>query len=262
MTNFRTTLKGFTSLSAKALGLFTLGAIVLPLTLSSSAEEAFGQKLIDNLRSARPEIPILSVSDSPLPGLYAVELEGGGVLYGTPDGKHIISGDMYRIENNDLVNLAEAQREVRRRDLMAALKADDAWVFAAVGGKPKAVINVFTDVDCHYCRQLHLEVPQLNAMGIEVRYLGFPRAGVGSESYNKIVSAWCADDRDTALTAAKAGQPIPAKDCANPIADQHTLGQRVGVTGTPAIITQDGQLIPGYRPAEILAASLGIATES
>ena len=262
MSNLQSVIYSLKNLSAKALGLVALGAILLPITLASSAEEAFGQALIEKLRSARPEIPILSVSESELPNLYAVQLEGGGVLYGTPDGSHIISGDMYRIQNNDLVNLAEVQREVRRRDLMGALKPNDAWVFAAVGNKPKAVINVFTDVDCHYCRQLHLEVPQLNAMGIEVRYLGFPRAGVGSESYNKIVSAWCADDRDTALTAAKAGEPIPTKVCANPIADQHDLGQRVGVTGTPAIITENGQLIPGYRPAKILAASLGIATDS
>ena len=184
------------------------------------------------------------------------------MLYGSADGTHIISGDMYRIENNDLTNLAEVRREGRRQELMAAIPAKDAWVFAAAGGKPKAVINVFTDVDCHYCRQLHLEVPKLNAMGIEVRYLGYPRAGIGSESYNKIVSAWCSADRDEALTTAKAGKAIPAKDCDNPIADQYDLGQRVGVTGTPAIITSSGRLIPGYRPAAVLAADLGVTTGS
>jgi len=246
------------------MGLLPAGLLIaaLPISLGSGAETQLGQTLIENLQRARPDIPILSVTQSPLPNMYTIELEGGGVLYGTADGKHIISGDMYRIENNDLVNLAEVRREVRRRDLMAAVKTDDAWVFAAAGGKAKAVINVFTDVDCHYCRQLHLEVPQLNAMGIEVRYLGYPRAGIGSESYSKIVSAWCSTDRDEALTAAKAGKSIPTKVCENPIADQYNLGQRVGVTGTPAIVTQDGRLIPGYRPAAILAADLGVAAGS
>lgn len=260
ITSVRRIIRHFARVSGKSLGIAALAAVTLPLTLSSAAEPQLGKKLIDNLRAARPDIPILSVTESPLPNLYTIELEGGGVLYGTADGTHIISGDMYRIENNDLTNLAEVRREVRRRDLMAEVPAADAWVFAAAGGKPKAVINVFTDVDCHYCRQLHLEVPQLNAMGIEVRYLGYPRAGIGSESYSKIVSAWCSSDRDEALTAAKAGTAIPAKDCDNPIADQYNLGQRVGVTGTPAIITQDGRLIPGYRPAAILAADLGVAS--
>ena len=53
--------------------------------------------------------------------------------------------------------------------------------------KERHTITVFTDLDCGYCRKLHKEIDQFNAEGITVRYLMFPRAGVGSPSYDKVV---------------------------------------------------------------------------
>ncbi|MFT5670969.1 MAG: thiol:disulfide interchange protein DsbC, partial [Glaciecola sp.] len=115
------------------------------------------------------------------------------------------------------------------------------------------------DVDCGYCRKLHEEVPALNAKGIEVRYLAYPRAGIGSPSYNKIVSAWCAVDQQNALTKLKQLEPIPTNICAgNPVAAQFALGGKMGVRGTPALVLDSGRLLPGYMPADRLAAELGV----
>ena len=180
------------------------------------------------------------------------------MLYGTVDGRFLFAGDMYEITGTDLVNLAETQRSDRRRTLMAGIDPLDTVRFPPAG-TARAVIQVFTDVDCGYCRKLHLEVPELNAMGIEVRYLAYPRAGVGSESYEKIVSAWCADDQQTAITRLKAGEKIATQSCVNPVANQYRLGQEMGVSGTPAILLQDGRLLPGYMPAAELAQAIGLA---
>ena len=221
-----------------------------------TAEET-GNRLLQRIKRVRPDIPILAVSSSPVPGILEMELEGGTTLYGTEDGKFMFSGDLYSIGDIELVNLAEAKREVARKELLATIDAKDAFVFKAAG-PTKAVVNVFTDVDCGYCRKLHAEVPRLNELGIEVRYLAYPRAGIGSDSYNTIVSAWCADDRDVALTNAKSGKPIAAKTCVNPVAEQFEIGHQAGVTGTPAIVTDSGKLLPGYMPADILAQTLGV----
>jgi thiol:disulfide interchange protein DsbC len=140
---------------------------------------------------------------------------------------------------------------------MAAVDVKDTVVFPT-GGERKAVISVFTDVDCGYCQKLHREVPRLNELGVEVRYLAYPRAGIGSRSYQKIVSAWCAEDPNSAITALKSGQEIPDSDCTNPVAAQYELGQEVGVSGTPAIVLEDGRLLPGYLPADQLAQAIGI----
>jgi thiol:disulfide interchange protein DsbC len=121
------------------------------------------------------------------------------------------------------------------------------------------VVSVFTDVDCGYCQKLHQEVPQLNTMGIEVRYLAFPRAGKGSETYQKLVTAWCAQDRQATLTRYKNREPVTTKTCANnPVNAQYELGESIGINGTPALITATGELLPGYMPAAELARRLGV----
>jgi thiol:disulfide interchange protein DsbC len=130
-------------------------------------------------------------------------------------------------------------------------------VFPAQGNR-KAVITVFTDVDCSYCRKLHLEVPRMNQMGVEVRYLAYPRGGLDSPGYAKLVTAWCSTDRPAALTRMKRGEQIPAKTCDNPVARQYELGRLAGLTGTPAIVLEDGRMLAGYVSAEELGEVLGI----
>ena len=123
----------------------------------------------------------------------------------------------------------------------------------------KAFVYVFTDVDCYYCQKLHQEVPALKELGVEIRYLAYPRAGVGSPSYRKIASAWCAEDPNISLTALKAGEQIPDNVCENnPVAEQYMLGGQLGVSGTPALVTESGKLLPGYMPADKLANALGL----
>jgi thiol:disulfide interchange protein DsbC len=130
-------------------------------------------------------------------------------------------------------------------------------------GATKAIMNVFTDIDCGYCRKLHQEVAELNALGIEVRYLAYPRAGIPSASYDKIATAWCAQDQQQTLTKAKRGESVATAVCAdNPVAEHYALGQRIGVAGTPAIVLMDGTLIPGYQPAASFAQILGLTEPS
>ncbi|PJF39317.1 MAG: disulfide bond formation protein DsbC, partial [Phototrophicales bacterium] len=62
----------------------------------------------------------------------------------------------------------------------------------------------------------------------------------------------------SALTKAKNGEEIEDKNCDNPVKKQYELGQRIGISGTPAIILDDGRLIPGYLPPQKLAATLNI----
>lgn len=216
-----------------------------------------GQKIVDRLLKLRPGLPIESVTETPAAGILAVQLSDGSIYYGTQDGRFLLSGDLFALDGEELVNVTETNRSAKRKALLAKIDPADAVTFSPKKAT-KAALYVFTDVDCGYCRKLHQEVPALNEKGIEVRYLAYPRAGVGSESYQKIVSAWCADDRQQALTALKAGRPVADRSCANPVADQYGLGRQLGISGTPAIVFEDGTLMPGYLPAAELAASLGL----
>ncbi|MDB6061130.1 MAG: protein-disulfide isomerase [Verrucomicrobiaceae bacterium] len=210
------------------------------------------------LEASRSDLKVQTVTASEIPGLYSAQFENGPMVYVTPDAKYFVLGDLYQVQGKSYVNLAEERRNVDRAKQLAGVPLKDMIVF-----KPKVatkgVINVFTDVECGWCQHFHKDVPQLNAMGIEVRYLAFPRAGLGSEDYKKMVTTWCAKDRPAMLTRYKTGQQIPLNLCDNnPVAAQFQLGERLGVQGTPTLMTAKGEVIPGYVPPEELAKTLGI----
>lgn len=211
----------------------------------------------DVLQRRLPDIDIVVIESSPIPGLRAVEIQNGVRLYVTEDGSYAIAGILYELTDEGPVDTSEARRAAASLALLADLPAEQMIVFPPAG-EPKAVLNVFTDTDCGFCRKLHADVPELNAYGIEVRYLAFPRAGIGSETYDKMVSAWCADDRNDAMTRLKQGRTIPSKSCDNPVAEHYEIGQTIGIQGTPTIITADGEMIGGYVPAAQMAEGLGV----
>ncbi len=191
-----------------------------------------------------------SIQQSVIPNMYQV-MYGTEVVYVSADGKYFLAGDLINMETRE--NMSDVAKQAVRKKILDR-QDNKPVVFKAKN--EKHVLQVFTDIDCPYCAKLHREVPQLNAKGITIEYLMFPRAGLKSQSYTKAVSMWCADDNKQSMTDAKERKPISPKTCENPIAAQYNLGGEIGVTGTPALITSTGKLIPGYMPADRLAAML------
>lgn len=204
------------------------------------------------LTSTQPGMEVRSIEASPIAGLYEVGIQNGQTLYVSADARYLIPGDLYEAGSEGLINLGEERRNVLRSERIGALDEADMIIFPAEGEK-LATLTVFTDVDCPYCRQLHGEIETLNGYGITVRYLAFPRTGLDTETHYKMISTWCAEDRKAMFTAAKRGGEVPEADCQNPVAEHFLLGQELGVTGTPALVFEDGTLLPGYIPAETLA---------
>ncbi|MBN0986373.1 thioredoxin fold domain-containing protein [Amphritea pacifica] len=240
---------------------FTLVAMTL-LSFNASADESKEAAIRAALSSLNSQVPIVAVADAQFPGLYEVTLASGEKLYVNESGSHFIVGEVYKVQaDGRLVNLTEEGKKAGRIEQLAAIAPEDMIIFPAKG-ETRAHMTVFTDTDCFYCRKLHKEMAQINAQGIEVRYLAFPRAGAGSKTQKVMDSIWCADKADQAelFTQAKSGRTIPALSCDNsPVMSQYELGQKMGVTGTPALVLQDGTLVPGYMPAAQLAKMLGVA---
>ncbi|MEH6517369.1 MAG: DsbC family protein [Halioglobus sp.] len=211
-----------------------------------------------NLAVPSKNLEVASVSSSEIPGMYAVQLENGPLVYSPASGKYFIVGDLYAVQNDDLVNVTERSQDGARKALIASVAIEDMIVFSPEG-EPRGSVTVFTDSTCFYCQKLHKEVPELNRKGIEVRYLAYPRSGVGSDSYRQLATAWCSDNPQEALTKLKNREAVDDNVCpGNPVADQYALGGKLGVTGTPAIVTESGQLIPGYQAADQLITSMGL----
>lgn len=224
----------------------------------SGVPSAFIKEVTERFKRVKPELTIINVEKTSVEGMYQVTFDQAGSIYALGNGDHFIAGDLIRIEGNKFVDVKSESLKGPRMEALAGIPRDEMIVFSPVG-EVKASISVFTDVDCGYCRKLHNEVAQLNEMGVEVRYLAYPRAGIGSGSYKKIASAWCADNPNDAIGKLKNGESIAIAVCDdNPVAKQYELGGRIGVTGTPAIFLENGKLLPGYLPADRLAQELGI----
>ena len=227
--------------------------ILLPLLLLTATAAAGTSP--DSLRQALarrlPGATIDAVRETPVPGLFEVVI-GPHVYYVSEDGRYLLRGHLIDLETR--TDLTEAKQAKARLKALDALGEDNMIIFSPK--KPKHTITVFTDIDCAYCRRLHSQIDQYLARGIRVRYLFYPRAGKGSRSYEKAIAVWCAEDRRKALTAAKQGREIEMKTCDHPV-DQHMdLAQQFGVTGTPMIVTETGEILPGYVPPETLARHL------
>lgn len=229
----------------------------------ASAEDT----ILNKLQAARPDIQYNRPKPSPFPGLYQVQIQGGPVLYITPDGEKFIIGEPYTVGVGGFAKLEDPEVIAARKKALATIDPKQTINFKPKS-KSKAVVYVFTDVDCGYCRKLHSEMhaykeggvekPGYNDLGIEIRYLAFPRSGIPSPSADKLVSAWCAKDRQDALTKIKSNQTIPNTSCENPVSAQFELGGRLGVNATPALLLPDGTLEMGYLPPEVMAKKLKI----
>ncbi|TYL48701.1 thioredoxin fold domain-containing protein [Marinomonas sp. IMCC 4694] len=235
------------------LGLFSRTTILNVLLLSfSSTLFADESSVLSAVRAALPQFEVDRAELHEGSGLYIVDLKNGPTLHVTQDGKYFVAGDLFRINKTNLEN----ETEKAKLSKVEVLPESDMIVYKA--NNEKAHITVFTDVDCGYCRMLHKEVPILNEAGVTVRYLAYPRAGVGSDVYTKMVSVWCSDNPKEWLSKAKLGASVPENKCVNPVADQFKLGNEVGVRGTPSIVLENGVFLPGYLPAAELIKRLGL----
>jgi len=219
-------------------------ANLLMLSAFASAAEEVGAGIVEEkVRTLVPNAKTIAVSETPIEGILQVQINSD-IVYVSADGQYLLQGNIMDIDTR--TNLTDQAKSGIRVALLDGLDRDDQISFAPE--KPKYDLLVFTDIDCGYCRKLHNQVDEYNEEGIAIHYMAFPRAGIGSGSYDKFVSVWCADDQKTALTLAKNGDDPEPLNCTNPIAEQYDLGREVGVTGTPALLTADGTLIPGYMP--------------
>lgn len=221
-----------------------------------------GQALADNevadhgaieqrIRALVPGLDRLAIAETPVPGVMEVQIDSE-ILYLTNDGRYLLQGRMVDLDTQ--TDLTDAAKSVIRRELISELDDSEMVIFGP--DQPDYELMVFTDVDCGYCRRLHQQIDDYAQAGIRVKYLAFPRAGIGSETYDKMVSIWCGEDPQSAMSIAKAGQIPPPATCESPVEAQYQLGRALGVTGTPSLITPDGEMIPGYVPPEQLRQRL------
>lgn len=198
--------------------------------------------LDQHFKTANLKVKVTEIKAIPNSSFYWVMLDNHTSVYTTADGSFVLQGDLLRLGGKQIENVSENFRAEINKKTLATLNEKDLIIYPAKGDK-KHTIYVFSDVSCSYCQRLHKQMDDMNAKGIEVRYIAWPR---GEQLFPAMESIWCSEDRKKAFDDTINGATLPPASCANPVKAQFDLGQQMGVSGTPAIFTEDGRQIGGY----------------
>ena len=233
--------------------------IFLIILILIFAPDAKSDELLisSKINAVLPEgMSVQSVKKSQIANLYIVDIGDLQPIYASKNGEFFFYGELYAVNGNMLQNTTKDEINLKRKSILdEALSEGDFITFKSDNEKHRVII--FTDVDCGYCRKFHNEINDFNDLGITVNYVAFPRSGLASDSYNKIVTAWCSTDAKDTLTKMKQGIDVQLSMCQDhPVEKHFLLGQKIGITGTPAIIKSNGELLPGYLPPEELITRL------
>jgi thiol:disulfide interchange protein DsbC len=217
----------------------------------AGVDEATEQAIRGSLQVLLPGLVPDTVRATPIDNLYEITF-GTRIVYITADGRFLLQGKLVDLETRS--EITDKRLSELKQAALAQVGEDRMVIYSPED--PRHQVTVFTDIDCGFCRRMHAEMEQYHKQGIAIRYLFYPRAGIGSDSYAKAVSVWCAADRHGAMDAAKAGEAVPAKTCENPVDAHYELGQQMRISGTPALVLSDGEIVPGYVPPDKLRRAL------
>lgn len=187
----------------------------------------------------------IELKDSPLPQIKTAVTERG-IFYISEDGKYILDGKLYHFSKQGLVDAANVI-------LLDKLNSYKKEMIVYPAQNEKYVVTVFMDSTCHYCRLLHKQLKEYNDLGITVRYLAFPRGGLDNKTAREMEAVWTSADPAFALEELLKGNPPKTLKNAEMVKKHYELGLQFGVTGTPTIVTQKGEVIGGYlKPQDLL----------
>lgn len=215
----------------------------LMLSMAAQADDG-AENLEKRLKDLYPATRIERVQTSEIPVLYEVTM-GKNSAYTDATGRYFVFGHLYDMKTQrDLT--AERMEKLQRIDF-GQLPMGDA--IKIVRGKGERVLAVFSDPDCPYCKRLEAELDKLGNVTLYI--FPYPLEGLHPEAVNKAVAVWCAPDRARAWVDLMKTGKVPAKrNCENPIQRNIQLAQRLGINGTPTMLSADGRMLPGAAPGD------------
>jgi thiol:disulfide interchange protein DsbC len=228
----------------------SLISFILIFSVSVSASQ---DNIREGLKNILPDGAVIElIEPSPIPGIYAVYYGDLQPIYVTQDGSFFIYGDIYKINVNSISNITEKSIAERRKLILQNIPSEELISFKS--SNEQFSVIVFTDVDCGYCRKLHNQIDEYNSLGISINYAAFPRSGLGTSAFTKMVGAWCSNNPKDSMTKLKNNLTLDISFCENqPVSKQYIIGKKLGVDGTPSFFSMDGEMFPGYiEPEELL----------
>ena len=225
------------------------------LLLASVTVQAGEKEIRQAFQKNFAGMEITSISKTPYGGLYEVVVDGQ-VAYATSDGKYLVLGNVIDLASKRNITATRNAKlmEVKWSTLPLAKAIKE------VKGNGSRKMAIFSDADCPYCRKLEPELEKLT--NVTIYTFLYPIEGLHPEAVPTSKKIWCEKDRLKAWKdyMLRGEEPKSKGDCANPVDDIVALGMKLKVSGTPTIILENGQRIPGYAPADRLEQMLAAAS--
>ena len=222
-----------------------------------------------------------AVDDLGFGDFYEITLGGrdNGLLHYSQE--YVILGDIIKFENGVHKNVSQEYRTELQKETVEKeidfLGEEEFISYDSPAEESLGTLYVYTDTTCGYCRKLHQELDTLLEAGVNVKYIPYPRSGSeekvpvsrgqdgqlvygDNQGLKDLAQVFCSDDPQTALTEIKAGTAGNKYDtqeyqdnkesCNAKVKAGYASGQRVGFGGTPFLYLDNGNVVPGYQPAE------------
>ncbi len=204
------------------------------------------------LKDLVPNLKVLNVKMAPVKGLWEIVIESNnkkGIAYVDFSKKYFVSGSLIAIKEKK--NLTQERFEDINRVDVSQIPLADAIVAGSRTAKHKVI--VFTDPDCSFCKKLHAEIKKVVSERKDIAfYMKMFPLKIHPEAYEKSKAIVCEKSLDL-LENAFEKKALPKAKCETTAIDENIkLAEKLGISGTPAIIMPDGRLISGYRDAKTL----------
>lgn len=206
--------------------------------LPALANEAVIRKAIAERMPNAPKID--EVRPAAMPGLWEIRF-GNDIRYTDATGSYFIEGELVDLKTKK--NLTEERVTQINRVDFGALPFKDALMWKNGTGKRR--IAVFADPNCGYCKRFEKALQEMK----DVTVYTFLIPILGGDSPEKTRAIWCSKEgANTWLAWMLKGEapPKPAAGCDESAIERNlALSRKIHVNGTPAILLEDGNRIPG-----------------
>jgi thiol:disulfide interchange protein DsbC len=242
---------------SKVSGIVSVFLLASAFCVSNVSAKTIEQSISDKLETSLAKLKVASVVKTAWPGMYEVALESGAILFSDENAEYLMVGEMLSFtKDKRIVNLSQQKFQKTVAKELAAVPEKQQIIYTAENEKTS--ITVFTDISCFYCKKLHKAIPELQENGVTVKYMAFPRAGANSDIAEQMSAIWCAKDKAKAMTLAKQNGRVEVNECDSPVAQQFFMGNKLGVSATPTIFTEEGEKIAGFASVGDLLNTLGL----
>lgn len=238
-----------------------LAAVLIALPLMACTASAADES-VDAVKAAFktkfPQHEISTIQPAPVAGLYevVVKMKRGAreeytVVYTDAQVDHLITGEV--IDTKTRQSLTEARMEELNKVVIDwnSLPLDKA--IKEVRGKGERKLVVFSDPDCPFCKRLEQEsLAKLD--NVTVYTFLYPLTQLHPDAARKSTAIWCSPKPAETWTGfMRNGTKLPTNtNCKTPLSEIAQLGERLGITGTPALIFPNGKLVPGAIPLQMI----------